>query len=710
MSHFPPRLRNDLKIVPLSEKGESVYIIEDPLSNTYYRIGQLEYRFLCFLDSGGDPAGLPESVEDNDNDAVTKEEAQKILQWLAAKQLLARQKPEVLQMVAENVQKEQHKNWLARFNFITFRLPLFNPDPLLNRCMLWIGWLAGPVFLAIWLIAGVAAVLSLMVHWPRFIGQGAGFFSFSNLCILALIWISLKVLHELSHALACRRYGGKVYEMGVLFILFIPLTYVNASSSWSFPTRWQRIHVAVSGMYMELFVAWIALLYWAAFPGTAGALIAHNTVIVAGISSLLFNANPLMRFDGYYVLSDMTGIPNLYFRGLDIVRQYAKKWWLGIPLPEAVTGYSLFVKLYGVAVYLWRVLVLLTLAYLASKMFSGWGILLAIIALISWTYQPVISFFANIPHYKAANSRYISHLLQRAGIVAVLGGVLLFGVDWQKSLRIPAVVLFEKQYAVRAATSGFVEEIFVTSGQRVTAGQKLVVLRNEELESQLKEINLELAIVDLQLRQSLSEGKVASLQILEERKAVLEEKKALFEKDKEALSIKAPGDGMVVKRKLNSLLGVWTDKGDEILQIVSPTHKHLVASVDQNDIDAFRGREGEIVQVDMEKSGKGMFQGRLEKVTPQASRKLPHYSLAAPFGGPFDVELQQGIQDRNSDYQLYSPRFQLYVSIPNTVIGDLLDGQYAVVVDRGIKRSPGAIIWRAVSSWFFARSNRDAAM
>lgn len=285
--------------------------------------------------------------------------------------------------------------------------------------------MAGPIFLGIWLVFAVVAVGTLFVNWTSFTSQTAGFFSFVNIFILGVVWISLKILHEFFHALSCNRHGGQVNEMGMLFILFIPLTYVNASSSWTFPSRCQRIHVALAGMYIELFVAWLSILYWATHMGTAGGLLAHNIILVAGVSSLLFNANPLMRFDGYYVLSDIVQIPNLYFHGLTSVRRRSKKFWLNIREPGE--DQPTFVGVYGIGVSLWRILVLCSLGYGAVGLFGGWGLIITIVAAAGWILQPLFSFVERIPSYKEQNPKVISHFLTRLAGVGLIGGFVLFG-------------------------------------------------------------------------------------------------------------------------------------------------------------------------------------------------------------------------------------------------------------------------------------------
>lgn len=692
-----PRIRDDLKITPIDEGGQKSYIIEDPLRNTYYKIGLREYRFLCRLSQLKNQAepypedGLP-AID------ISEEEALSILQWLAAKQLLQNQSQETMKTIEAADLQSRQKGLLNRLNLIIFRLPLFNPDPLLDRFLPWISWLAGPMFFILWLILGALAVAVFLTNWSRFISESSGFFSPTNVVIVFLIWVVLKLLHELSHALACKRYGGGVYDFGILFILFIPLTYVNASTSWGFATKWQRLHVAVAGIYIELFVAWCATLYWVTHTGTPGGLIAHNTVLVAGVSSLLFNANPLMRFDGYFILSDLTSIPNLYFRGLNYVRHAARKWWLGLDKDSQLNEYSLFVKIYGFGVYCWRLLVLLTLSFIASRMLSGWGMILAAIAIITWFYQPIHKFFLKFSDYQSENPRVVSHLVTRFIILAIFTGFVLFGVTWNKTLSVPAVVLFEKQHIIRAEASGFVQDIFVKPGDYVQQGDQLMLLVNEDLQSDRKLLELELKKIELQKRMAHVQDKYNELQILEERQKIITSQKHNLDADAQNLVLRTPGNGKIVGRTIGNRHGTLVYKGEPLCLVVDPEHKHLVASVDQNDIAAIQKLFPGDVVIDMSEAGLGTFTGQIKKIVPKASRNLVHFSFAAPFGGSFDVKPGEG-----GNYQLFSPRFNVHIAIPESVRPTLRDGQQAVIRVDGISQSPAQLIWKHGKSWFLER-------
>jgi putative peptide zinc metalloprotease protein len=704
-SAITPKLREDILITPLSGKERGSYVLEDHLRNLFFKIGEREYRFLCYLEGGGAIEDLPEQLKTGDNAQLSQDEAVVIVQWLVAKQLLQEQSAETLKKLDQFEQQARTRaNWMSRFNPIVFRVPLFNPDPLLSRLSPWISWLAGPVFAFLWLMLGIVSVVVLLTNWRSFIDQWTIFFSSVNLLKIGVIWVVLKLLHELGHAVACTRQGGRVYEMGVLFILFIPLTYVNASSSWSFPSRWQRIRVAGAGMFMELFVAWLAILYWASHMDTPLGLIAHHTVLIAGVSSLLFNANPLMRFDGYYILSDLVGVPNLYYHGLNQIRRTLDSWWFGVSALAGQIRFHALLWLYGLGVYIWRILVIASLSVLACSLLGGWGLLLTISALGAMTVQFFLTFLKKITVYRKSSSKIIGHFLIRFVCVGLLSVFLLFGVNYRKMYSAPAVVVYQEQYSIRSETSGFIKAIEVEEGQQVNAGQLLVILENDELENSLADCLLQLEALKLQQRQAYAEKNYSASQVFTRQREVLLQQKENLEADHRALRIISPGDGIVVG-DFSERLNTYLYKGEELFQVVHPDDKLLIASVDQDHISSFRGQQ-QLVEIDMNLSGQGITKGLVKEVAPEASTKVYHFSFAAQFGGPLDVKEVSGNKEA-TDLAFFSPRFTVKITLPEIVRQYLYHGQQLTINYRGAELSPARHIWRAIKIWYMNKKNRQ---
>lgn len=304
----------------------------------------------------------------------------------------------------------------------------------------------------------------------------------------------LKLVHEIAHGLTCQRYGGGVHETGIIFAFFAPLAYVDVTSSWGFSSRWHRIHTAAAGMYVELLLASVAVFTWSQMESQILSHLLYNVIVMASLSTILFNANPLMRFDGYYILSDLLNIPNLYSRSSEAVQQLFGRLLLGLRnTSPAVTGPHLWtLRIYGVAATFWRLLICATLMIAASVFFHGAGIFLAIAGLVAWF---------GVPAWKAIQSA--SRLMEsnptrllRGGIVAILFLAvtcgILFGLPAPFASTAPGTVELHEGCRIRSSVDGFVTSVLVQDGQIVNEGDLLMTLRNDELSTQLKDIEIQI--------------------------------------------------------------------------------------------------------------------------------------------------------------------------------------------------------------------------
>jgi putative peptide zinc metalloprotease protein len=640
-----------------------------------------------------------------------------VLNWAAAKQLL--QSGSTDQFLTRMDQDRQARSFrrLGKINLVSFKIPLGNPDPILKKMAPWLMFLTSPAIMLLWLIGGAMALTTLASHWPQFHARNIGFFSPMNLALLWFIWLGLKVIHELFHALVCYRYGGRIQEAGILFILFMPFTYVDATSSWAFPSRWQRLHVAFAGIFAELGIAWIALLLWAHNPDSTTGLLAHHTVIVAGISSLLFNANPLMRFDGYYILSDLTGIPNLYQLGLQSAKEQFARLFLNLKpassLAQWPTGKRIFIRIYGVLVFVWRFLVLASLGYLASTLFGGLGIFITLAALLLWISSPLHAFIARWPAYREQNPHVGRDLLLRSGLGVALLVFLISTVSWQQWIRAPAVVEYEQQVRVRTGSSGFVETLCVKNGDQVREGEQLLVLSNPDLTSRLQQVELELEQLQLKSRIAYNSHQLPEMQILRRQAEALAVQAGQLHDEVAALTIKAPASGTVIAPQLDQLQGLFLDKGKEVLWIVSPGRKHLMASIAQQDVDALRNRVGTKIRVEMRASGLAPFFGTVKRISPTASTRLEYPGLAAKYGGPIDVleHIVKSGQSGNEQIQLqfFQPRFGMEITLASDIAARLRPGQIGYVLAGGSTISLHQKIKDIISSWIRKKDKAAAA-
>ena len=411
----------------------------------------------------------------------------------------------------------------------------------------------------------LACYLGIM-NWPELVQSSENVFSGTSLVLLVGITGLLKVVHEFGHAICCKRYGGDVGEMGVLMILLAPLAYVDVSSTWRFRSRWHRIHVALAGIYVELVIASLAMLVW---TWTDGELLRHlcvSTMLSASAMTLLFNANPLMKFDGYFVLTDWSRTPNLYSDSQKHLGRLARRVFFGATTgqPDWSPAYRRFVFGYGMLAWLWKWFVCIGLVAAAAKLFHGLGIVLAIAACVLWI---------GIPLHRIRQAFAKSTTVQKRRFLTVTSTVLLVTttilcvVPWPGSGTVPAVVEYSPHDIIRAEVEGFVQSLHVRPGQRVTAGQALLTLHHPDLELSVRQLETQIEQAKIRRRQHSISGQHSGAQAEETELRSLENQRRELRKQLAQLTVRSPRSGIVIRRRLADLEGAFISAGDELVVV-----------------------------------------------------------------------------------------------------------------------------------------------
>ncbi len=426
------RLRGDLVWTPQMSGGQRYYMVEDPLNAKFFRMGTAEYSFISLLD-GETTIGeaLHLTATSLPNSAFTEHEAVTICNWLLDNGLVRTRERSSPHSTCET--KQEQGPGIRKWNPLVLRLPLLHPDRLFQALSPWTSWLFTTWASALWLVVGMTAVYHMVTGWDRAVIAFAGVFAPANWFWLPVSWFGLKLVHELAHGAACKRFGGAVREAGLILILFLPVTYVDVSSSWRFRSKWHRIVTAAAGMYVELMIAGIAVLLWSTTSDGLLNSLCFNLVIMASLTTLVFNANCLMRFDGYYMLSDWLEIPNLSTVSQQQVTRLAlTPFFCAGPAPPGLPSSRvkrLLVGLYGLASFFWKIMVCSCMVIAATAMFEGAGKVLALLAAVLWMGMPLVQFFkrlARIRHEQGTRGLSISTM----GLAMLFAAVLFIQVPW----------------------------------------------------------------------------------------------------------------------------------------------------------------------------------------------------------------------------------------------------------------------------------------
>ena len=542
---------------------------------------------------------------------------------------------------------------------------------------------------------------SVALNWPRFAQGFEGILARDNWLWLLLVWAGLKIAHELSHGLFCKHFGAAVREIGVIFVLFIPMGYVDATASLGLASKWRRIMVSAAGIYVEFFLAALAAIYWARTAEGTAATLAHNVIVTGTIVTLLLNANPLMRFDGYYILGDLLGIPNLATRGRSWVRDVLARLLLGsrVPKPEPRRhAEDWIIAGYGAAASCWQLVVFAGMLVAASVTLRGGGLFFAVLAGALWLGIPLWQLGKSAAHARgSALDRWLA-LSWRLAVFALLGGGILL-IPLRRSVSSPAVVELAETVVLRAECPGFVRAVRAHEGDLVGSGQLLVELENEEATAELARSRLQLAQQELQARSAYTRGELAAAQAEQAKVEALRAAVANHESYLATLQIRAPFAGRLTGRKFDQLLGAFLRTGDELAQLGRADGCDVKIALTQEAASHFRTAMGARLGVRIEGRAQ-TFEATLTSVEARATRDLIHPALTAAAAGPLALRRAEdappdSARENSPGFELAEPHF---VALARLVTDEALDsGQLARVKLRSRR---GVTLWESAQAGF----------
>src|SRR3954452_16356622 len=366
VTNLKARLRGSTQISRQYYRGERWYVVRDPAGNQFHRLSDAAYRFVGLLDGTRTVGDAWDLVGGQlADDAPTQPEVIQILSQLYSANLIETDITPDSQVLLRRHKQMVKRQMQGRLMNILFpRIPLWDPDRFLKT------WLpVMRVFLSkfgaiLWLAVVISAIAALVPYWSDLKTAASHAIDAKtnsiNYLWLFLTFCGIKLIHELGHAFTCRRFGGEVHELGIMFLVFVPAPYVDASSAWSLPSKWQRMFVGMGGMIFELFVAAVCAFVWKyTDPTSLVSKLAYNTMFIASVTTILFNANPLLRYDGYYILSDLLEIPNLRQKSMEYSMGLLKRHVFRIksPIPLPPVGQRFWLFLYAISSGIYRVFV-----------------------------------------------------------------------------------------------------------------------------------------------------------------------------------------------------------------------------------------------------------------------------------------------------------------------------------------------------------------
>jgi putative peptide zinc metalloprotease protein len=472
----------------------------------------------------------------------------------------------------------------------------------------------------------------------------------ANYFWIGVVFVIIKAIHETGHGVLTRRFGGQVPEFGVMLLVLFPSPYVDASSAWSFPSKWQRAAVGAGGMLFELAVAAGAALVWVATRSDPGALahqLAFNAMFTASVTTIFFNANPLMRFDGYYILSDMLEVPNLMQRSMRMLQHLCQKYIYRLEhtrAPSSNPAEQAILVVYGIAAMIYRVFLFFGITlYLLGQLFAL-GLVLAVWSAAAWFLLPLgkfVHWLAASPQVGERRARAIATTLGLVALFTVVFGI----IPLPDHRRASGVVESLQRNGIYFSVDAFIESAHKRLGDEVKKGDVIVECRSPDLEQRIELVEARLAELESIERASLVKNPAQAQQARERMDAthdmlrVLRERLAL-------LKVRAPHDGVLVAGvggvDPGSVVGAFAKRGQMLCEIVDTGHVRVTAPLSTAQASPLieLPRERYSVQVRPYSQPERLVKGSGVTIVPAGQKVLPHPALGYSGGGTIETEGQ----------------------------------------------------------------------
>lgn len=523
------------------------------------------------------------------------------------------------------------------------RVNLVNGDRIAYRLLPLLGITFQPVMVAVAMMLVWSGVWLTWNHWESFSHELRNIFDPQMWVLMAVIWCALKIAHECGHAVCAKRQHVHVGSIGVIFFLCAPIPFVDVTDAWKLSQRRKRVQIALAGIYWELILGALAIWVWWLAPAGMVKHIAAQVAIIAGPGTLLVNLNPLLRLDGYYVLSDLLDIPNLRQVGRRRVAEKINYVLFGLPLADRrLTGWrATFAQLHAVASVIFQAVWISGILYALSMWRYRVGLALGAAAVFLWIVLPVLRWMHMIWTIGPRDS-WVLNVYQRRLLAicsfSCLGVHTLLVQSSPFDLKVPVVVQYQDPHIARASTDGFVKAVYVHCGQRVRRGTLLLEIEQPELLLERDRLQDQRELALQRANQYQLRGQLALAAGQEETATRLQRQLSEIESQIEDLTVVAHRDGIITTPRIDHFQGDYVEQGQELVCVSDPIEKELLIAVSQDDVPAYRDAflNGQLANIRM-RGGSRMFT-KLGNVAPNASNVLPHPALAVTRGGPIAVE------------------------------------------------------------------------
>ena len=686
------RKRPDLTSSRHRYQGTGYWVVKEPVGLQYFRFHDEEYFILNMLDGHVSLQQIKDGFEQRfAPQKITFSDLQQFIGMLHRSGLVISNSPGQGKALRERGRKKKNKETLGKMsNVFALRFRGFDPEKILNTMLPWLGWIFTVPALLFFIGLFFAASLLLASQYETVYAKlptFQQFFAADRWLILAATMAIVKVIHEFGHGLSCKKFGGECHEIGFMLLVFTPCLYCNVSDSWMLPNKWKRVWIGAGGIYVEMILAsFAAFVWWFTEQGTTINDLCLNMMFLNVVSTVLVNGNPLLRFDGYYILMDTLEIPNLRQKSTEVLKRWFQETCLGLELqddPFLPTRGKFMFGLFTIASVIYRWVVVFSICWFVIKVLEPYGLqaigrMVAVIGFFGLVAQPVIQTwkFCRTPG-RLSKVKRIRVLVSLAILGAVLAGVVY--IPFPHHVDCAFEIRPSEAGAVYAGTPGRIAWA-IKPGTEVKEGDKIAELENPDLEIRLADLDGEKTVAEVQLR-NLSLRSIDDYALkaqLETQRELIASIKTVHAKTSEELDrlvIRASRDGFVLPppfRKDQDTgdgrlpgwtgtpleeknLGALLTADDLICEIGRPDAFEAVLVIDQGDVQLVR--EGQEVELKLDSRRIDTFGGTIAEKSNDPL-KATSSSMASQTGGDLQTEIDPTtgmVKPRNVSYQARVP-------------------------------------------------------
>ncbi len=690
----PLRLRRRPDLVSKKHRyhGRVYWVVKEPVGLNYFRFHEEEYAILGMLDGKTSLQLIKERFQaEFAPQRITLQDLQQFVGMLHRSGLVISDATGQGRQLRRRGDQKRKREFLGKLaNIFALRFRGIDPERILNFLNPFTWWLFTPVCLVFVMLFGLSALMLVGLNYQQFqtkLPTFQQFFSADKWLFLGVTMATVKILHEFGHGLSCKRYGGECHEMGLMFLVFTPCLYCNVSDSWMLPNKWHRVFIGAAGMYVELILASIATwLWWFSEPGTFNFL-CLAVMFICSVSTVVFNGNPLLRFDGYYILMDILEIPNLRQKSTEILKRWFQQYCLGLELqdnPFLPHRNQIWFALYTIAAVVYRWMVVFSITLFLINVLEPYGLqsigrMVAYSGLVGMLAQPI---WSTIKFFRTPGraSKMKRKNLVTTGIVAAVAIALVAFLPLP--FHVDCAVDIEPHNAaqVYAMVPGRLVNWQKRPGDSVQPGDVVAELDSFDLKVQQTKIRSEFEIAlqrYLSLKNQEHDDAQARSQLETARELALS-KQRLLERANERiklLTVKATGAGTIIpppnkpsqKQDETEQLPSWSgnpfdsrnehaffSESDLLCLIGDPRKMEAVLVVDQSDVDLVKVNDEADIKIDSARLE--TFSGRIAQVSEMDMKVTPE-QLARQVGGGLDTEMDASgrLKPVSTSYQARIP-------------------------------------------------------